>query len=210
MKIQYLQTFAKNLHDFAKKKKQLDNIVSKNIWNPLFFLPGGSQNAPIGPDPKKCSLLYFGKSSISFKKSFRALRFVSDSTKISKNRPGMAREITQRRPNVDRTCSVRVGLLFLTSAPAGSAQTSCLLSYMYQRAVFVGRAWMPDTTHEKRRTSCDLNLFISKCLPSCQRWKSKIAEHTFEFMHSSHRRWPYYECNSSFGATRFPKRKGAP
>ena len=121
MKIQYLQTFAKNLHDFAKKKKQLDNIVSKNIWNPLFFLPGGSQNAPIGPDPKKCSLLYFGKSSISFKKSFRALRFVSDSTKISKNRPGMAREITQRRPNVDRTCSVRVGLLFLTSAPAGSA-----------------------------------------------------------------------------------------
>ena len=140
MKIQYLQTFAKNLHDFAKKKKQLDNIVSKNIWNPLFFLPGGSQNAPIGPDPKKCSLLYFGKSSISFKKSFRALRFVSDSTKISKNRPGMAREITQRRPNVDRTCSVRVGLLFLTSAPAGSAQTSCLLSYMYQRAVFVGRA----------------------------------------------------------------------
>ena len=127
MKIQYLQTFAKNLHDFAKKKKQLDNIVSKNIWNHLFFLPGGSQNAPIGPDPKKCSLLYFGKSSISFKKSFRALRFVSDSTKISKNRPGMAREITQRRPNVDRTCSVRVGLLFwLLWQPTRPLKQTCV------------------------------------------------------------------------------------
>ena len=83
-----------------KKNGKIVRRGYKNIW--IFSSPSFAE-CSYQTRSQNYSFLYVEKSKISSEKSFRPLGFVKDSPKISKNRPEMATEITERSRKVDPT-----------------------------------------------------------------------------------------------------------
>ena len=71
-----------------------------------FFLSRGSQKAPDQIRTRQSRFL-IGKWTISYKKFIFSLELICESGKISKNRPEMARDITQGTPKVHPTYTQR-------------------------------------------------------------------------------------------------------
>ena len=67
----------------------------KNIWNRRLFSPRGLAERSFRTRLPKYGFL-IEKSTISWKKNLWLVHFIMNSAKITKNRPEMDREITQR------------------------------------------------------------------------------------------------------------------